>query len=112
MTINFKFRTRRAVANGVQYTQGEVVGAQVEGDHVQAVKVKNSHGEVGLLHGGTFVNAAGPFSSKIVDFCGGFPLPVRPRKRCIFVFHCPGNVPDSAPLVVDTTGVYFRPEGR
>lgn len=103
---------RRAIANGVQYIQGDIVGAQVEGNQVQAVKVKRRDGQEDLIHGGTFVNAAGPFSGKIVDYCGGFPLPVKPRKRCVFVFHCPGNVPDSAPLVVDTTGVYFRPEGR
>ena len=46
-------------------------------------------------------------------------LPVSPRKRCIFFFRCaapacPG--PEAtplwhAPLTVDPTGVYFRPEG-
>lgn len=92
--------------------QAEVIGAEVEGNKVQAVKVRGSNGDESLVHGGTFVNAAGPFSGRIVDYCGGFPLPVKPRKRCVFVFHCPGNVPDTAPLVIDPTGVYFRPEGK
>ena len=90
------------------------MGAQVDATagKVTAVNVKAKNGEESSVQGDVFVNAAGAFAGNIVDYCGGFPLPVKARKRCVFVFHCPGNVPDSAPLVVDPTGVYFRPEGR
>jgi FAD-dependent oxidoreductase domain-containing protein 1 len=46
------------------------------------------------------------------------PLPVRPKKRCIYFFHCDSNqqeegaiVPDVAPLTIDSSGAYFRSEG-
>ncbi|KAL7564111.1 hypothetical protein ACA910_012383 [Epithemia clementina (nom. ined.)] len=38
-----------------------------------------------------------------------YPIPVYPRKRCIFSFHCPKAEGWIAPLTVcPTTGVYFR----
>ena len=39
------------------------------------------------------------------------PLPVRPRKRFVFVIDCPTPLP-GAGLMIDTTGLFFRPEGR
>jgi glycine/D-amino acid oxidase-like deaminating enzyme len=36
---------------------------------------------------------------------------VRSRKRCVFVFESKAHYPD-CPLVIDPSGVYFRPEGR
>lgn len=62
-----------------------------------------------------------------------FPIPVKPRKRCIFMGHCPDvqvgkqepslgfferqrdgtEIPiNKSPLVVDPTGCYFRPENK
>jgi sarcosine oxidase len=37
-------------------------------------------------------------------------LPIRPRKRCVFSFECRTPI-EKAPLTIDPTGVYFRPEG-
>jgi glycine/D-amino acid oxidase-like deaminating enzyme len=37
-------------------------------------------------------------------------LPVRARRRCVFVFACPTPL-ERCPLVIDTSGVWFRPEG-
>ncbi|HVA39720.1 MAG TPA: FAD-binding oxidoreductase [Candidatus Binataceae bacterium] len=37
-------------------------------------------------------------------------LPVYPRKRCVFVFTCPTVVRD-CPLVIDPSGLWFRPDG-
>ena len=39
-------------------------------------------------------------------------LPVRPRKRNVFVFKCPSGPVSDCPLVVDSSGVYFRSEGQ
>ena len=55
------------------------------------------------------VLAGGPASSLPRDQVLAFPLPVYPRKRCIFAFHCPTATDWTAPLTVcPTTGVYFR----
>lgn len=39
------------------------------------------------------------------------PLPIEPRKRYVFVFHCPDAPGLDFPLLVDPSGVYCRREG-
>jgi FAD-dependent oxidoreductase domain-containing protein 1 len=41
----------------------------------------------------------------------GVALPVSPKKRFVYVFDCRAKVP-ARELVIDPSGVYFRPEGR
>jgi sarcosine oxidase len=55
------------------------------------------------------VNAAGPRAAGVAAMAG-LQLPVSPRKRMVFHFDCRTSVP-RAPLTIDTSGVYFRPEG-
>jgi hypothetical protein len=38
----------------------------------------------------------------------GIDLPVRPRRRSVFVFACRETLP-GCPLVIDPSGVWFRP---
>ncbi len=59
---------------------------------------------------GTIVCAAGWHSAKVAAMAG-LDLPVRPRKRLIFVVDCPTPLP-GAGLMIDPTGFFFRPEGR
>ena len=67
------------------------------------------------------INAAGPWAGQVARLAGigdpshlnptmRVPLPVVPRKRMVFVFHCPEGPADPVPLTVDPTGVYFRLE--
>lgn len=68
------------------------------------------------------VNAAGAHCSSLMDILAGgtelqFQLPVEPRKRCIFFFHCATDqeeiVPRIAPLTIcPISNVYFRSEGH
>ena len=58
---------------------------------------------------GTLINAAGSGATALAH-SAGIELPVQPRKRCVFPFHSPEPAP-RCPLVIDTQGVYFRPEG-
>ena len=41
----------------------------------------------------------------------GVAIPVYPHKRCVFTFHCKGDVA-RAPLLIDVSGAWCRPEGR
>jgi glycine/D-amino acid oxidase-like deaminating enzyme len=41
----------------------------------------------------------------------GVKLPVEARRRSVFVFDCRDRV-EPMPLVIDTTGAWFRPEGK
>ncbi len=56
------------------------------------------------------VNAAGTRSSALAATVG-VELPVVARKRNVFVFSCPISVP-RCPLVIDPSGLWFRPEGE
>ena len=69
------------------------------------------------------MNAAGPWASNLALMAGvgekghgnsimGVELPVRPRKRQVFVFKCPSGPGSDCPLVIDSSGVYFRREGQ
>ena len=94
-----------------------------------------SNGADVRIRAGQVVNAAGAFAADIVSMlCTGSSssntgrsnstpppvvaaLPVAARKRCIFAVNSASGrsgamvPPSSTPLVVDPSGVYFRPEG-
>lgn len=62
------------------------------------------------IHCEYLVNAAGPWAGELMKTIG-INLPVVPRKRYIFSFDCPKGPGRSAPLTVDPSGVYFKPDG-
>lgn len=96
---------RKARALGVRYEAAEAVGLETEGGRVGAVLLSDGR-RIGC---GAVVNAAGPHA-RAVAAMAGLELPVSPRRRCVFVFDCRTPLP-GCPLVIDTGGVYFRPEG-
>jgi FAD-dependent oxidoreductase domain-containing protein 1 len=59
------------------------------------------------------VNAAGTGAGHVASLAG-IQLPVGPRKRYVYLLDCPSasEALHSAPLTVEPSGVYFRPEGR
>ncbi|XP_052642258.1 FAD-dependent oxidoreductase domain-containing protein 1 isoform X1 [Harpia harpyja] len=63
------------------------------------------------------VNAAGAWAGELLEAAGlpgGLvqpPLPIQPRKRYVYSWHCPDGPGFSCPLLVDTTGAYFRRDG-
>jgi FAD-dependent oxidoreductase domain-containing protein 1 len=62
---------------------------------------------------GALVNAAGPAAGALAAMAG-LALPIEPRKRYVYVIDCRDAPPalHQAPLTVDPSGLWFRPEGR
>ncbi len=96
---------RKARALGVRYLAGEACGFATAGGRIAAVQLADGS----TLAADLFVNAAGPWAAQVASWLD-IALPVRPRRRCVFVFACPTPL-DRCPLVIDTSGVWFRPEG-
>src|SRR5258706_64652 len=55
------------------------------------------------------VTAAGPWAARIAAMAG-LDLPVRARRRSVFVIACRTAIP-GCPLLIDPRGVWVRPEG-
>jgi FAD-dependent oxidoreductase domain-containing protein 1 len=91
---------------GARYIHGEVTRIARDGARVSGVTLADGR----RISCGTLVNAAGPQAGEVASFAG-VPLPVEPRKRCVFVVACRTALP-GMPLMVDPTGVWIRPEGE
>ncbi len=100
---------REARAMGVEFVTGEVCGIDVAGVRIDAVRLTSGD----RIVCGRVVNATGPHAGALARMVG-VALPVERRKRYVYVVDCrdaPCRIAD-APLTVDPTGVWFRPEGR
>ncbi|MGW8264955.1 MAG: NAD(P)/FAD-dependent oxidoreductase [Longimicrobiales bacterium] len=97
---------RKAISLGVEYIRGRVTAFDVGPDRVHGVRLASGE----RLGVGTVVNAAGPRAREVAMMAGIEDLPVRPRKRIVYRVQCRESVP-GAPLTIDPSGVYFRPEG-
>jgi FAD-dependent oxidoreductase domain-containing protein 1 len=94
-----------AEAGGVLYMRDRVTGFDRSADGRIAAVLLEERGAVGCEFS---VNAAGTRSAALAA-CVGIDLPVRPRKRNVFVFTCETPVP-RCPLVIDPSGLWFRAE--
>lgn len=97
----------KARALGVAFLADEVVGMRARNHRVESVTLASA----GTFPVGLVVNAAGPRAAEVARMAGIHDLPVRPRKRFVYRIHCREALP-GCPLVVDPSGVYFRPEGQ
>ncbi len=98
---------RKARSLGVVYREDEVVEVERQGSRVIGVRLKSGE----RVACGVFVDAAGASGAAKLARDLGVDIPVRARKRCVFVFEAKERF-ENSPLIVDTTGVYVRPEGR
>jgi glycine/D-amino acid oxidase-like deaminating enzyme len=94
----------RARDGGAALVTGEVVALHVDGERVRAVELADGT----TIDCGTVVNAAGPWARSVAAMAG-IDLPVEARRRSVFVFDA--DAPPDMPLVIDTSGAWFRPEG-
>jgi glycine/D-amino acid oxidase-like deaminating enzyme len=97
---------KKAQALGARYVSAEVVGLDMADRRVQRVRTSNAM----VFDCDTFVNAAGAWSRGIAAMMG-IDIPVYARRRSIFNVSSPARIAQ-CPLVIDPSGVYFRPEGR
>lgn len=95
----------KARSLGVEEVTGEVVEVERNGGRATGVRLADGR----HIEADWVINAAGPRAGGVAGMAG-LRLPVSPRKRMVFHFDCRTRVPD-APLTIDTSGVYFRPEG-
>ncbi|SHH95667.1 NAD(P)/FAD-dependent oxidoreductase [Marivita hallyeonensis] len=102
----FEWLRRKAREQGVAYVEAEVVGMEVAGDRVQAVRL--SSGE--RIACGTVLNAAGPRAGQVADMAG-IVLPVEPRKRYSWVFKAERPLDRDLPLTIDPSGLHVRENG-
>ncbi|EQC29024.1 hypothetical protein SDRG_13180 [Saprolegnia diclina VS20] len=107
---------RKCAHLGVEFIEGELDGPMtVANDTIERVNIQTTCGDTLSVTPGHVVNAGGAWAQWTASAAGVNDLPVRARKRTIFVFQCPEAAKWTgdacSPLVVDPSGVYFRPEG-
>ena len=94
-----------AIARGAVFTADEVVGLDREGDRITGVTLAS-----GATHAaGQVLCSAGTGSTRIAAMAG-IDLPVETRKRTVFLIDSPNARHPDAPLIVDHSGIYLRPE--
>jgi glycine/D-amino acid oxidase-like deaminating enzyme len=100
---------KAAVARGVALISGEVAVVAVCNGRVAGLTLKDGT----AMTCGALVNAAGAGAGAIAALAG-VEYPVGPRKRYVYVVDCQqaDESLHKAPLLVDPSGFYVRPEGR
>ncbi|NXN81411.1 FXRD1 protein, partial [Bombycilla garrulus] len=119
---------RKAKSLGVQSCSGEVRAFVTSANHMMppapsSARIKYVHVhmpdslEYQPVACAIVVNAAGAWAGQLLE-ADGLPrglcrplLPIQPRKRYVFTWHCPDGPGLSCPFLVDTSGAYFRPDG-
>ncbi len=96
---------RKARALGAQFRTGRALALKREGSRVGGVQLADGS----TIGCGLVINAAGTGAAALAR-TAGIELPVQARKRCVFHFRSPELAP-GCPLVIDPSGLYFRPEG-
>jgi FAD-dependent oxidoreductase domain-containing protein 1 len=96
---------RKATALGARYVTEAATGFVRAGRRVTAVTLAGG----GRLECDWAVNAAGPWAARVAAMLD-IDLPVRARRRCVFLFACRTTLP-GCPLVIDPSGVWFRADG-
>ncbi|HEY1998088.1 FAD-binding oxidoreductase [Paraburkholderia sp.] len=97
---------KKAQALGARYVADDVTAVRRDGK--RATQVVTAGGESYACD--VLVNAAGAWSRKVAQMVG-IDIPVFARRRSIFNVSSPAQL-ERCPLLIDPTGVYFRPEGK
>ncbi|WP_212523176.1 FAD-binding oxidoreductase [Actibacterium sp. MT2.3-13A] len=95
-----------ARAGGVRFRHARVCGLSRRANRVTGVTLEDGT----RLRCSAVINAAGTSAAAVLRMLGEV-LPVEPRKRTVFLIDAPKARHRDAPLLVDHTGFYLRPEG-
>lgn len=95
-----------ARAQGATFLSDTVVDLSRDGDRITQAHLASGT----AITAGAFVNCAGTRAAQVMRWLGA-DLPVEPRKRTVFVIDAPNARHPDAPLLVDHSGFYLRPEG-
>ena len=98
---------RKARSLGARYVEDTVVRIDRTGGRIDGVGLASGK----TIACGTLVNAAGAQAGRLAALAD-IPLPVSPKKRCVFVLDCRETLSPRLPLTIDHTGVFVRPEGK
>ncbi len=96
---------KKAKSLGVKYIHQEVTGILRSSCCITGVKTKSDE----TYNASAVVDAAGPFAGDIA-YMAGISLPVVPVRRMVYLFKPTRPFDYDLPLVIDTTGIYFRHE--
>nr|XP_056716854.1 FAD-dependent oxidoreductase domain-containing protein 1 [Euleptes europaea] len=126
---------RKAMSMGVYQSVGEVTSfscasnelVTADGMPIRFSRITYAHVQMpdsiehSTIECALVVNAAGAWSGSVAEMAGvgkgppesleGIELPVKPKKRYVYVWHCPDGPGLETPMLIDTTGAYFRREG-
>jgi len=97
---------RKARSLGVEYRTAEIVEVETAGKAIAGVRLADGS----RIACPTLVNCAGS-GGRALAAKVGLDLPVHARRRYVFTFTCRERI-EGCPLIIDTTGVYVRPEGE
>ena len=97
---------RKAIDSGARFVNAQALGFDVRGARVRAVRCADGS----VVAADQVVLAAGAWVAPLAAQLQ-VHLPVAARKRDVFVFDSPATLA-GCPLVIDPSGLWFRPEGR
>ncbi|MGA1275475.1 MAG: NAD(P)/FAD-dependent oxidoreductase, partial [Gemmobacter sp.] len=96
-----------AVRAGTTRIAGRVVRIAASGGTIGALALADGT----EISAGAVVLAAGTRTPAMLGALG-VAIPVEPRKRTVFVVDAPAARHSEAPLIIDPSGIYLRPEGE
>ena len=98
----------KAISHGARYVQAHVAQLKRDAsDAMQAVVLKDSNE---ALQADAFVLACGAWSGRLAR-TAQLDIPVSAKRRSVYAF-CSSEQAPAAPLLVDPSGLWFRPEGE
>ncbi|MBT9259972.1 MAG: FAD-binding oxidoreductase [Clostridiales bacterium] len=98
---------RRAKEKGALYLEDEATSFVLEGGSIRGVGLASGK----EIQASAVVNAGGAWGADLSRRMG-YPLPVVPLPRQVFVLQPGIPFQNHLPLTIDPTGVYFREEGQ